>query len=72
MVSYESLHVYTSKEARLFRRRFRMPYPAFVKLVKIVKDRKWFAERVRDVAGRKCISVELKVTHSNPSLHEKI
>ena len=32
------------KGGKRFRRRFRVPYPLFEKLVKIVRDRRWFNE----------------------------
>lgn len=53
-----------SREARLFRRRFRIPYQFFRELIKLVEQKKWFSVRERDVAGRPCIPVELKVNLS--------
>lgn len=50
-----------STEARLFRRRFRIPYQFFRELIKLVQEKKWFSIREKDVAGRPCIPVELKV-----------
>lgn len=50
-----------STEARLFRRRFRIPYQVFRELIKLVQEKKWFSTREKDVAGRPCIPVELKV-----------
>lgn len=51
-----------SREARLFRRRFRIPYQFFQEVIKLVEEKKWFSTRAKDVAGRPCIPVELKVT----------
>ncbi|CAN0185409.1 unnamed protein product [Pylaiella littoralis] len=53
-----------SREARLFRRRFRIPYQFFTELIELVKEKKWFSIRQTDVAGRQCIPVELKVLAS--------
>ena len=50
------------KEYRSFRRRFRLPYPVFQHLVGLVKERGWFPSPSRDVAGRNCVPVELKVS----------
>ena len=50
-----------SDEAVSFRRRFRIPYPFFVKLVEDVRGQEWFPSPPRDVAGRVCIPLELKV-----------
>ncbi|CAN0596744.1 unnamed protein product, partial [Laminaria digitata] len=44
-----------------FRRRFRIPYPFFVELVKLAKDKEWFSSVEQDVVGRQCIPLELKV-----------
>ena len=51
----------STKEATLFRRRFRVPYQFFEHLLSVVKEERWFPTRKRDVAGRPCIPVELKV-----------
>ncbi|CAB1103804.1 unnamed protein product [Ectocarpus sp. CCAP 1310/34] len=56
----------TTKDARLFRRRFRMPYPIFLELVKEIKSAGWkgFTTDATDLGGRgtrPCIPVELKV-----------
>ncbi|CAB1111334.1 unnamed protein product [Ectocarpus sp. CCAP 1310/34] len=50
-----------SREAKIFRRRFRIPYQFFTELMELVKKKKWFPMRKKDVAGRMCIPVELKV-----------
>ena len=52
----------SSRKAKSFRRRFRLPYPVFLHLVSIVRERRWFPTRKEDVAGRKCIPLELKVS----------
>ena len=45
-----------SKEAKLFRRRFRVPFAPFPKIVKLVKDGGWLSTtaKCKDVAGRPC------------------
>ena len=53
-----------SREYRKFRRHFRIPYEFFLEPVQLVKYRKWFSLAARDVAGRQCIPVELKVSSS--------
>ena len=53
-----------SREYRNFRRHFRIPYEFFLELVQLAKNRKWFSLAARDVAGRQCIPVELKVSSS--------
>ena len=59
-----------SRESNLFRRDFRLPCAVFVELVAMVKDLSWFPftdgdlepeEELKDVAGRRCIPLELKV-----------
>ncbi|CAM9826734.1 unnamed protein product [Sphacelaria rigidula] len=50
-----------SREANLFRRRFRVPYQFFGQIVELVQKRHWFSSTVVDVSGRQCILVELKV-----------
>lgn len=61
MLQCEDLKDHTSRAAKLFRRRFRIPYVLFVELVELVKEKKWFSTAEVDVAGRQCIPVELKV-----------
>ena len=53
-----------SREYRNFRRHFRIPYEFFLELVQLAKYQKWFSLAARDVAGRQCIPVELKVSSS--------
>ena len=53
-----------SRKYRNFRRHFRIPYEFFLELVQLAKYRKWFSLAARDVAGRQCIPVELKVSSS--------
>ena len=53
-----------STEYRNFRRHFRIPYEFFLELVQLEKYRNWFSLAARDVAGRQCIPVELKVSSS--------
>ena len=52
------------REYRNFRRHFRIPYEFFLELVQLAKYRKWFSLAARDVAGRQCIPVALKVSSS--------
>eukprot|EP00904_Undaria_pinnatifida_P003324 jgi/Undpi1/12993/HiC_scaffold_7.g02657.m1 len=52
---------HTTREARRFRQNFRVPYPFFVHLVELVKDRDWFPTGEKDATGRAAIPVELKV-----------
>ncbi|KAG5188752.1 hypothetical protein JKP88DRAFT_303622 [Tribonema minus] len=51
----------TSREAKKFRRRFRLPYPMFKELVALVREKGWLPCADADVAGRPCIPLELKV-----------
>lgn len=48
-----------SRIGKLFRRRFRVPYSIFQRLVGFATD--WFPHPATDVAGRPCVPVELKV-----------
>ena len=50
-----------TKQYRSFRRRFRLPYPVFQLLVGLVEERGWFPKRTKDIAGRNCVPLELKV-----------
>ncbi|CAB1104922.1 unnamed protein product [Ectocarpus sp. CCAP 1310/34] len=52
---------HTTREARRFRNNFRVPYPFFVHLVGLVRDRDWFPTGESDVTGRQAVPVELKV-----------
>ena len=58
----EELSNPSSRQSKSFRRRFRLPYPVFLHLVGLVRERRWFPMRTEDVAGRKCIPLELKVS----------
>ena len=49
-----------SKGGVLFRRRFRVPYPLFERLVAVTRANAWFSER-NDAVGRKCAPLELKL-----------
>ncbi|CAN0428721.1 unnamed protein product, partial [Pylaiella littoralis] len=49
-----------SREAKVFRRRFRIPHKFFTEVVALVKAKKWFPLRA-DAVGRQCIPVELKI-----------
>lgn len=53
---------HSSETAKMFIRRFRVPYPFFLELVRLVKRERWFPTALTDVAGRPCIPVELKVS----------
>ena len=64
MLRKPSLRDPASKEAKLFRRRFRVPFAFFPEIVKLVKDGGWLstAANGKDVAGHSCIPTELKVS----------
>ena len=51
----------SSRQSKLFRRRFRLPYLVFLHLLELVRERRWFLIRTEDVTGRKYIPLELKV-----------
>ena len=48
------------KGGKLFRRRFRVPYPIFIRLVQITRDSDWFSEK-KNCAGRQAAPLELKI-----------
>ena len=52
-----------SKEAKLFRRHFRVLFAFFPEIVKLVKDGGWSSTTAngKDITGSLCISTELKV-----------
>lgn len=52
---------HSTRAARVFRRRFRIPYMFFVELVRIVKQRQWFTLGAKDATGCMVIPAELKV-----------
>ena len=66
MLRCEALNNHQSAVAKLFRRRFRVPYAFFLQLVKVVKYRGWFKAGPCDPAGRPSIPVELKVRRESP------
>ena len=49
-------------EAKLFRKRFRLPYQVFLELVKCARNGEWFVEAETEVTGRRTIPVEYKVS----------
>ena len=51
-----------SREIRYFFRRFHIAYEFFLEIVKMAKQRKLFSLTARDVAGRQCIPVDLKIS----------
>lgn len=55
------LQDYTSHAAKVFRGRFRVPYPFFEQLVKLATEKRWFSRGLADASGRKGVPVELKV-----------
>ena len=44
----------------LFRRRFRVPFHVFVRLVALTREKNWFTERP-DASGRRGAPLELKI-----------
>ena len=52
----------TSITAKQFRTDFRLPYPFFLELVKLVKRKKWFPTADKDACGRRAHPVEHKVS----------
>lgn len=48
------------KGGQQFRRRFRVPYPVFLEIVKMTRDSEWFSEGL-DAVGIKAAPLELKV-----------
>lgn len=64
LLKSDSLNDPISGDAKLFRKQFRVPYPFFLKLVKLVKEKEWFPRRSKDIAGQDCIPIELKVSLS--------
>ena len=53
----------TSRAAKRFRRRFRVPHVLFLTLVRRVIEEGWFPTAEVDVVGRPCIPVTLKVSN---------
>ena len=60
--SPEALLAPQTAEAKLFRKRFRLPYQVFLELVKCARNGEWFVEAETDLAGRRTIPVEYKVS----------
>ena len=58
----EALLAPQTAEAKLFRKRFRLPYQVFLELVKCGRNGEGFVEAETDVAGRRTIPVEYKVS----------
>lgn len=50
-----------SMAAKEFRQDFRLPYPFFLRLVELVKTKRWFSTGESDCAGRAAHPVEHKV-----------
>jgi hypothetical protein len=48
------------KGGKRFRRRFRVPFPVFSKILELVRGQKWFSE-AKDASGRDSAPLELKV-----------
>ena len=48
-----------TRAGKLFRRRFRVPFPVFADILKITKEKKWFKEF--DGIGRPACPIELKI-----------
>ena len=55
------LQDYTTNAAKVFRGRFRVPYPFFEELVKLAREKHWFSRGQVDASGREGVPVELKV-----------
>ena len=61
----EGLMEPSTRTFKRFRGSFRVPYPFFVELVELVKQRDWFPTGQQDAVGRPCIPVELKVSRTD-------
>lgn len=61
MLRSEDLADHRSRAARLFRRRFRVPHIFFLRLVKLVQEKRCFTKHEQDASGREGVPVELKV-----------
>ena len=61
MLRDSTLQDHKSRAAKLFRRRFRVPYRFFIEIVRLAKDAEWFTSEEHDASGREYIPVELKV-----------
>ena len=49
----------SSKDGKLFRRRFRIPYPLFLEILEVVRIKNWFPEA--DCTGAPSAPLELKI-----------
>ena len=63
----EALLAPQTAEARFFRKRVRFRYRVFLELVKYARNEEWFVEAEADVAGRKTIPDEYKVSSKSES-----
>ena len=61
----EGLMEPSTRAFKRFRGSFRVPYPFFVELLELVKQRDWFPTGQEDAVGRPCIPVELKVSRTD-------
>ncbi len=61
MINDAHLRIPGTRAAKLFRRRFRMPFPSFEKLLAICRQPGWFDYGPVDVAGHPTAPLELKV-----------
>ena len=61
----EGLMEPSTRAFKRFRGSFRVPYPFFVELVELVKQRDWFPTGQEYAVGRPCIPVELKVSRTD-------
>lgn len=65
LLQCEDLGDPASKAAKAFRRRFRIPYPFFLELVRLAKRNKLFPTAEKDAVGRQCVPTELKVSRES-------
>lgn len=54
-------HIEDSNDCKTFRKRFRVPFVLFQKIVDLCKERHWFQCHSTDAVGREAIPIELKV-----------
>ncbi|CAN0318212.1 unnamed protein product [Discosporangium mesarthrocarpum] len=72
MLREESLGDPESRGAILFRRRFRVPYPFFVPLVREVRQQSWLGSSGADAAGRQASPWGRRCYRSFTSSEEKL